>query len=165
MLHMIKFYILVTATLTIALSCAQPSVDSKHIAVNAADTITTNSTQKPTNMNEYFPFTISENDGMYVIMAEIESPELYLKYGEFFEEHEYSGNGYCWEGHITQILEKLNPGLLQHIDFDPEAGAFFAYADTKENQIKIVELLSPIFSDLEKLAEYVESADRSKIDD
>ena len=162
---MIKFPILVQAILSIALSCAQPGADSKNLVANAADNAGKNSSQKPTNMNEYFPFTISENDGMYVIMAEIESPELYLKYGEFFEEHEYSGNGYCWEGHIPQILERLNPGLLQHIDFYPEAGAFFAYADTKENQIKMVELLSPIFSYLEKLAEYVESADRSKIDD
>ncbi|MBK8145064.1 MAG: hypothetical protein IPK62_08730 [Bacteroidetes bacterium] len=36
------------------------------------------------------------------------------------------------EGHIKQILETLKPELLQHIRFDPEAGAFFATADQKK---------------------------------
>lgn len=116
-------------------------------------------------MTNYFPFKIRDNSGHLIIIAETESPELYPKYADFFEKYEYSGNGYCWEGHITQILEKLNPELLQHIDFDPEAGAFYAYTDTKENQIKIVELLSPIFADFAKLEAYVKNADRSRIDD
>ncbi|MBK7691910.1 MAG: hypothetical protein IPJ31_12630 [Bacteroidetes bacterium] len=96
---------------------------------------------------------------------EIESPQLFPKYATFFEKYQYSGNGYCWEGHIKQILETLKPELLQHIRFDPEAGAFFATADTKENQILFVTLLSPIFSDLKKLEEYVKKADHSRIDD
>jgi hypothetical protein len=116
-------------------------------------------------MTDYFPFKISDNNGQFLIIAEIESEELYPMYLKFFEQHEYSGNGYCWEGHITQILEKLDPELLEHIEFDPEAGAFFAVADTKENQMKMVQLLSPIFSDLSKLKGYILKADRSRIDD
>lgn len=116
-------------------------------------------------MTNYYPFKISDTNGQFAIIVETESPELYPKYADFFEKYEYSGNGYCWEGHITQILEELNPELLLHINFDPEAGAFFAYTDTKENQIKIVELLSPIFADFTKLEEYVTKADRSRIDD
>lgn len=162
-LDMIKPAILISATLSIFLACGQTPSDPKSQEINANNS--QGSTQAPKNMNDYYPFTLSEHDGLYVVMAEIEGPELYPKYAEFFEEREYSGSGYCWEGHIKLILEKLDPALLQHIDFDPEAGAFFSYADTKENQIKMVELLSPIFSDLEKLAEYVESADRSRIDD
>jgi len=77
----------------------------------------------------------------------------------------YEGNGYCWEGHITQLLEQLDPELLDHIEFDPEAGAFFAYADSKASMERFVNLLSPIFSDLTKLATYVEAADRDRVDD
>ena len=116
-------------------------------------------------MTNYYPFKISDINGHYVIKAEVESPELYPKYAEFFEKFNYSGNGECWAGHIAQILEKLDPALLGHIDFDPEAGAFFANADTKENQIKFVELLSPIFADMDKLEEYVKKADHSRMDD
>ncbi len=112
-----------------------------------------------------FPFKINELSGHFVIVAETESSELYPKYAEFFEQFGYSGNGYCWEAHIIQILQKLDPALLSHIDFDPEAGAFYAYADTKENQLKFVQLLSPIFSDMDILKKYVEQADRSRIDD
>ena len=116
-------------------------------------------------MTNYYPFKISDTNGYYLIKAEVESPDLYPKYAEFFEKFGYSGNGECWAGHISQILEKLDPTLLGHIEFDPEAGAFFANADTKENQIKFVELLSPIFADMTKLEEYVKKADRSRIDD
>ena len=122
-------------------------------------------TQKVDSMANYFPFSISDNEGHFTITVATESKELYPKYSDFFEKYGYTGNGYCWEGHITQVLEKINPDLLKHIDFDPEAGAFYAHVDTKENQIKFVELLSPIFSDLKKLEEYVKKADRSRVDD
>lgn len=49
--------------------------------------------------------------------------------------------------------------------FDPEAGGFYAYADSKSNQIRFVELLEPIFSDTAKLEKYVSVADDSRIDD
>jgi Immunity protein 51 len=117
------------------------------------------------NVMNNFPFKTHELGGRFAIVAETESAELYPKYAEFFEQFGYSGNGYCWEGHIVQILEKIDPELLLHIKFDPEAGAFYAYADAKENQLKFVELLGPIFSDLNQLKNYVDQADRSRIDD
>jgi hypothetical protein len=147
------------------LSCSQHNDKSKLSSKRPTDTTIVTTLKNNSKMANYFPFKISDNNGRFTIIVETESPELYPKYADFFEKNEYSGNGYCWEGHITQILEKLNPELLHHIEFDPEAGAFFAYADTKENQIKVVELLSPIFADFTKLAEYVKKADRSRIDD
>ena len=126
---------------------------------------TTKPVIKTKSMNKYFPFELLDNEGHFQIVAPIESKDLYPKYYDFFQKHGYEGNGYCWEGHITQILEKLDKPLLKHIDFDPEAGGFFATADTKENQLKFVELLSPIFSDLKKLEDWVKKADRSRIDD
>lgn len=130
----------------------------------------TNTPKKSTSkinqpLNNYFPFKITDTGGQYSIIAETESKELYPKYANFFEKNGYSGNGYCWEGHITQILEELDPDLLNHITFDPEAGAFFALADSKENQLKFVEILSPIFSDFKVLEKYVKKADRDRIDD
>lgn len=162
---MIRMKIVTVATLIFGLSRSQPNENSKLNKVNYTATTIVLTNKKSNNMTNYFPFKISDSNGRFSIIVEIESPELYPKYAEFFEKHEYSGNGYCWEGHITQILEKLNPELLYHIDFDPEAGAFFAYVDTKENQIAIVELLSPIFANFTKLEEYVVKADRSRIDD
>jgi hypothetical protein len=120
---------------------------------------------KPKPVNKYYPFKLQEIGDHYQIVANIESEDLYPKYYDFFQKHGYEGNGYCWEGHITQILEKLDRKLLSHVDFDPEAGAFFANADSKESQVKFVELLSPIFSDMKKLEEWVKKADRSRMED
>jgi len=112
-----------------------------------------------------YPFETTDRDGHYSIIAQIESPDLFNKYNPIFERNGYSGNGYCWEGHITQILEKIDKGLLNHIDFDPEAGAFYAYADSKNSQQKFVDILSAVFTDLKKLEDYIKSADRNRIDD
>lgn len=162
---MIRMTVYISTILFFGISCAQPNENSKLNNVNYTDTTKVTTNNNINNVTNYFPFEISDNDGQFAIIVETESPKLYPKYAEFFEKYEYSGNGYCWEGHITQILEKLNPELLGHIDFDAEAGVFFAYADIKENQIKIVELLRPIFADFTKLDEYVSNADRSRIDD
>ena len=115
--------------------------------------------------NQSYPFEVMENDGQFTILAEIESIDHLNTYIPLFEKYGYEGNGYCWEGHIIQILEKIDKELLNHIDFDPEAGAFFAYANSKEAQAKFVNILSPIFSDIEQLEEYVKSADRDRVDD
>ena len=121
--------------------------------------------EKAKKMNKYYPFELQEFDEQYSIVANIESEELYPKYYDFFKKHGYEGNGYCWEGHITQILEGLDKSLLAQVDFDPEAGTFFAIANSKESQVKFAEILSPIFSDMKKLEEWVKKADRSRIDD
>jgi hypothetical protein len=119
----------------------------------------------PINPDTTYPFTLSEDHGQYVIVAQIESSDLFNAYNPLFEKHGYSGNGYCWEGHIIQILEKEDKELLTHIDFDPEAGAFYAYADTKNAQLRFVRILKPVFTDLIKLERYIKSADRNRIDD
>src|SRR5664279_4516771 len=113
-------------------------------------------------MDKYFPFGLGDDNS---VSALIEDEPLYPLYSELFEKYDYSGNGYCWEGHIIQVLETLDSELLKHISFDPEAGAFFAYADSEPMQIKFATLLSPIFSDTTELEKWIKKADRSRIDD
>jgi hypothetical protein len=131
--------------------------------VSQPDTARPAAKSKP--VNKYFPFEIMDMGGHYQIAVQLDAPGLSPKYQDFFKTYEYSGNGYCWEGHITQILEKLDKELLKHIEFNSEGGAFLATADSKANQIKFVELLSPVFSDLKKLGLWVKKADRSRISD
>lgn len=141
--------------------------DTQRLVTETSSSLQTDTTKpiKRKQVNKYSPFELQDFDGQHNIVANIESGDLYPKYYDFFQKHGYEGNGYCWEGHIIQILEKLDKSLLTHINFDPEAGTFFAIANSKETQIKFVELLSPIFSDMKKLEEWVKKADRSRIDD
>ena len=153
----------VTIILFLVVSCSQ-LVDP----ILPNDSLPCENTESKTEITDtkyYFPFDLNASNGQYTIVAEIEGQELYPKYFDFFEKHGYSGNGYCWEGHIIPILEKLNPELLQYIDMAPEAGAFFAYSDSRAHQLEFAKLLSPIFMDLSKLEDYVKNADRSRIDD
>jgi len=157
---MLKLTAFIYLTLCLT-SCGEARTSSGSLSVSS-------DTTKPIKLikvNKYYPFELQEFNGQYNIVANIESEDLYPKYYDFFQIHGYEGNGYCWEGHITQILEKLDKSLLTQVDFDPEAGTFYAIAKNKESQIKFVELLSPIFSDIKKLEEWVKKADRSRIDD
>jgi len=117
-----------------------------------------------TKIEQHYPF-ILYNDSSYMIAAEIEDLAMFDKYNPIFEKYGYSGNGYSWEGHIIQILKKVKSDLIIRIMFDPEAGGFYAFADSERSQREIVKILSPIFSDIPKLEAYLKSADRSKIDD
>lgn len=111
-------------------------------------------------MENFYPFTIGDEDSL-PIMAEV---EMLPEYMELFGQYDYEPNGYCWQGHIVQILEKVNPDLLSHVEFDPEAGGFFAFADSTHYQLDFVKTLSPIFQDIDQLASYIASADRNRID-
>ena len=127
--------------------------------------VDTSGTEKHQNNNDYYPFELQNFNGQFNIVVNIESAGLYPKYYNFFKKYGYEGNGYCWEGHIKQILSKLDKSLISKIDFDPEAGTFFAIAKDQESQLKFVKLLSPIFSDFKVLAIWVKKPDRSKNDD
>lgn len=135
------------------------------IACHPRQTNTPEPSETQIIMDHPFPFQVTDNNGQFTILAALESDALFTTYYPFFEKHGYEGNGYCWEGHITQILEKKDKELLNHIEFDPEAGGFYAYADSKENRARFVNLLSPIFSDLAQLEAFVTSADKGRIDD
>jgi len=117
-----------------------------------------------TKIEHYDPFIIYRDDS-YMIAAEIESKELFDKYNPIFEKYQLSGNGYSWEGLIKQILEKENPALLNHLQFDPEAGGFYVFADSEKTQHHFAELASKVFSDMSKLEKYLKTIDRERIDD
>ena len=115
---------------------------------------------------KYYPFSKARNEyEPYAIVVPLEDEEYYPKYYEFFAKNGYEGHGFCWEGHIIQILETVDDELLSHIDFDPEPGCFYAHADSKNSQVRFMEILAPIFSNLNKLEEWVKKADRERIDD
>ena len=117
------------------------------------------------NVKDPYPFYIGGEGELFYLGAAIENDTLYNVYNPIFKKHGYSGNGYSWEGHIEQILEKVDNDLLHHIEFDAEAGAFFAQADSKESQQRFVNILSPIFTDLPQLEAYLKKADRARIID
>jgi hypothetical protein len=168
--------------LTMIICCLTQSCNSKTGDISKGDSEQVNkqapfySKQLPTGspriskqydsakIENYDPFLIYK-DGSYMIAAEIESKELFEKYNPIFEKYEYSGNGYSWEGHIKQMLEKENPSLLKHLQFDPEAGGFYVFADSEKTQRRFADIVSKIFKDIPKLEQYLKTADREKIDD
>ena len=111
------------------------------------------------------PFEKEVSDGRFTVAVWIERPEIFEKYYSLFKRNGYEGNGPCWVGHITQILETLDPSVLHQVVFDDEAGSFHAYFLSESSRNRFVEVLNPIFIDLRKLNIFVENATRWRIDD
>jgi len=99
------------------------------------------------------------------IFIDLQSNKLYPRYYNMFAKYEYEGNGYCWEGHIEQILDDLQPELLDQIEFDPEAGSLTIISDDQKILKTVSELLNPIFEDLETLKSWISKANRDRIED
>ena len=114
-------------------------------------------------MIEYYPFEVYEEDNN--VYASITNEQQLADYHSFFGEYGYEGNGYFWTGCIIQILEIVEPGLLDKIEFDPEANGFYAYLDNTNARAKFLEILCPIFNDRNLLTSYVQKLDRDRIDD
>ncbi len=98
-------------------------------------------------------------------MAAIETKDLYPKYFNLFKRYGYSGNGESWSDIIQQILEKRAPDLIERITFDPEAGAFFAYAKNEGDRQRFIQIVAPVFSDIKALESFIRNADKSRMDD
>ena len=109
------------------------------------------------------PFETLDNPS-HAIRADIEG-DLFPIYNPIFTKFGLSGNGYSWEGVVIQVLEQEHPELLQKIQFDPEAGGFYAFAENKDVQLKFMDVLCPIFQDTKLLEQFLSSIDRTQIDD
>lgn len=116
-------------------------------------------------ITEYHPFSLLDDprNTIAVYIYNEEEDPLLQKYSTLFIKYGYSGNGETWAGHIVQILKEVNPSLVRHIEFDPEAGAFFAYTNSKKHQIEFAETLVPVFNNHELLEQYIAKANRNQI--
>lgn len=102
----------------------------------------------------FYPFT-HHAEGCFSISVQIWKEEVYQVYASIFDKYGQFPDGHCWEGLILHILENVDEELLNHIDFDSEADGFFAYADSKANQVRFLKVLSPFFQELQKLEETI----------
>ena len=117
------------------------------------------------SQQNYYPFELAGIEGMYTITVPVEEKKIMDQYHKLFTSYGFSGNGYTWEALIRHILEKENKSLLPEINFDSEAGAFYAWTTEKDSQVQIVKLLAPIFADDKRLRSFAEKLRPEDIDD
>ncbi len=111
-------------------------------------------------MKNIDPFDWPDEDDNVLAFLESDS-----EISKLFEKYDYEPNGYCWEGHITLILEEKNATLLESMEFDSEAGMFCAvFTDVKIIPL-FLEIMVPIFQNMDLLKSYILKADRDRIDD
>lgn len=109
---------------------------------------------------KYDPCTLTEYDGTYTVQI---SDKASLKYQSIWDEFGYSGNGYTWEGLIRQFLKKDKLNIA--VEFDSEAGTFWANLKTRSDQLKLAKYIHDLCADKKKFRQYIKQADRSLVDD
>jgi hypothetical protein len=113
-------------------------------------------------MSSTYPFKIAaakapaDTTRQFVILADLSERDDYY---QVFENHGYSGNGPSWREHIETVIEEFQPDLLDHLEFDEEAEAFLAYADSLAAVRQFMACVLPYFGDLGKLNKYLSQTD------
>ena len=102
---------------------------------------------------------------MHTITVPVEDKKVMDQYHKLFTSYGFSGNGYTWETLIKAMLEKEDKSLLGQINFDSEAGSFYAWATDKDSQVRFAKLLAPIFADEKKLRSFAEKISPDEMDD
>lgn len=151
--------ITVIATMLFLTFCACSRSEQKN------ENVQNQESKKDEDVKHKFPFDIMTIDGEISIAAYLESEELYNQFNPVFQKYNFEGSGYTWEGVIIQIIEQRDKELLNHLEFDSEAGAFFVYPDNEETANKFLDLICPFFSDSKTLDETLKNIDPKKIDD
>jgi len=111
------------------------------------------------------PFKGIEQKGEFFIYSDIARMDTHRPFYVLFKKWGYSGNGYCWEGHIIQIIRQEDKALLKLLEFESETEKFWVKADSSQSQSRFMDLMNPIFSNHKKLEVFIKTANPLAIDD
>lgn len=100
-----------------------------------------------------------------MVSVEIDETKVDSLYRPIFEKYGYDGTGINWSNLIKLILRNENPALEKHLQFDPEGGGFYLFADSEKSQRLFAGFMSKIFNDTMKIDGYLKNADKKVIED
>lgn len=106
-------------------------------------------------IEKFWPF-------LNMVASELEEESILNTYAPLFEKYGAEGNGYSWAALLKVILKKEKPDLLKHLDFDPEAGGFYLFADSENSQRQFVTFAQKAFKDKNKLIKYLTGPDKEQ---
>ncbi len=86
-------------------------------------------------------------------------------YRPIFQKYNYHGTGYEWAALIKLVLRKENPELEKHLQFDPEGGGFYLFADSEKSQRRFASFMAAVFSDTIKIYSYLKETDNKKFEE
>ncbi len=76
-----------------------------------------------------------------------------------FEEYDYAGNGYGWEGVARSAVQAHAPDIAEFVEYDPEAGMFAAVSDDPEALRRLGALLRRAVRDRDFLEQLLRDGD------
>lgn len=104
---------------------------------------------------EHWPFFMYK-DETHMVVGNINGDPTLDLYAELIERYGGDGTGYDWTALLQHMLQREDAALLQHLDFDPEACAFYVFADSEKNQRAFVQFAARAFKDTTHLIRYLE---------
>lgn len=117
-----------------------------------------------TKLETFYPFNIYK-DGSYMVCLEIgRDPKVFNSYQPIFDKYDYNGSGNDWAALVYLIIKKENPELIKQVQFDPEGGGFYLFADSEKTQRQVATIMTKAFGDTTKFEEFLKNADKEKIE-
>jgi hypothetical protein len=74
------------------------------------------------------------------------------------EELGHEANGYFWAGVAHYLVQTQAPALAEHISYDPEAGMFSAYGESRDALEALAALMRPVTTDAVRVRRLVTEA-------
>ncbi|MDE7292909.1 MAG: immunity 51 family protein [Oscillospiraceae bacterium] len=150
----------ITVFMAAGLICSGCSEASENERVGQEPQTLTEDTEnlESENMSELSPFRISEYEGTYSLLLDVDMG--YLE--DIFEARENEGllpNGYGWEALAMAFIENECPEYEDAINFDSEAGMFCAYCSDRETLESFAAKFKAACEDSEKITEILSKAD------
>lgn len=106
-------------------------------------------------------FEYDHKPGHFCLML---SDQYMVDVMDVFEEAGRYGNGYNWEAVARQALREYAIEYVGEVDYDPEAGMFVAFGESREALQALGELLAKALKDREFLEELLRDAEEDWFD-
>jgi hypothetical protein len=110
------------------------------------------------------PLPAGNPNGAWGVTLDVQGPVLAAHEARFAKK-KITPNGQAWSDVLEQCLKRTDPGALQGVELDPEAGSLHAWVDTTADKDRWVAALCRAVGDAAWLDRCLASVDRAQIDD
>ncbi len=118
----------------------------------------------PSKIESYYPFNIYKDDSYMVFLEIGRDPKVLDTYDPIFEDLDYNGSGNDWAALVSIVLKKEDPALISKVQFDPEGGGFYLFADSEKTQRQVAKYISNAFGDVKRFEAFLKAADKQQVE-
>ncbi|OSZ78635.1 hypothetical protein CAP35_10410 [Chitinophagaceae bacterium IBVUCB1] len=110
-----------------------------------------------------FPLSADKDYHLYDYVIYLDDIRVIKRYKPFFDKHKYTFSGYVWEALLRDMLADADKEISTNTVIRSESNAVMINITKYQSIKKFPEYMCPILSNLTKVNEYLQKANRDKM--